>query len=409
VEFASAIHNYGVEKLYSDLKSNGEITKTYPLGTFRTDFKRMKAGANGFLNEPALISAICELLHFPASALFGGPVSSDVENREMIKAAIHDSIQDAERQKKSPKKQVYSPRIIDRTKRVFKIIEDIFLPFSDKQFTTEPIFKLSIDYSLHDKAWDHEKEIRIKSLLDKILKGSKGDAYINYCQFNMPCPQNLFPNIDPYDIYWNLCLIISYQLSCIESLYSVFQKSKTIKNKTTKGQPAKIDVVKITQDITLENEGQDVFASELRNFCEVFDNTINNPDENIIYNLKKSTLTELEIEQFYKKIISNFQYILYTLLYPTPAKMSPKNSLEDSLVNLLIKPKKFYMNYYELTITDKEIDILRENTRILQDKNVGPVNHSGQNTAKSIKVSKLVSKTDFENYINKITIPKGGK
>jgi hypothetical protein len=383
-EFAGAIHSHGVENLYRDLRSRAYITESYPLETFKTDFKRMKNGGNGLLNEPALLGGILEILHFPASVLFGGPSASAEDNREVLKKTVIDTIQDIEKQKKIPKKRIYSSRIIDRARIVHKIIADIFQPFSSgKPFLTEPFFKLFIYYSLHNNAWDHEKETRIKAVLEKILNGQKRDAYIYY-QHGMSYSQYSHP-IDPYDIYWNLCLVISYQLSCIESLYSIFQKSKMIKNKTRSGQPVFITSPKITQNVASENEGQDILAVELHNFCEAFDNIINNPDENIIYKLKAPFLPELEIERSYKIIISKFQKILWSMLNPTPIQTVPKNFFENSPIYAFLKPENVYINYCNLIITDKEIEMIRENIRMLTNQNACPINQDDQNTSSNIQ------------------------
>jgi hypothetical protein len=397
-EFAGAIHSHGVENLYLDLRSGAYITESYPLETFKTDFKRMKNGGNGLLNEPALLGGILEILHFPAGALFGGPSASAEDNREVFKKNLSDALQGMDKQKKIPKKRIYSPRIIDRAGIVHQIIEDIFHPSLGRQTLAAPFFKLFAYYSSWDKAWDHERETRIKTILEKILNGPAGNAYRDYYWSGMSYPQN-FPSIGPYDAYWNLCLVISYQLSCIESLYSIFQKSKMIKKKTTSGQPVVIDSLKTTQNVSLENEGQDVFAVELRNFCKAFDNIINNPDENIIYKLKAPSLPELEIERSYNDIISNFQKILYAMFSPTFIQTVQKSSFENSPVDAFLKPENVYINYYELKITDKKIGLLRENTRILTNQNVLPIDQAGQNTTNNkpiLSVNDALNKARYE-------------
>jgi hypothetical protein len=364
-EFAGAIHSYGVENLYKELRSKAYITESYPLETFRTDFKRMKNSENGLLNEPAMLGGILEILHFPADALFGGPSASIEDNRETVKATIINTMQDIEKQKRTPQKRIFNSRMIDRAWKVHNIIRNNY-SLSYPQlgyFLNEPFRLLFAGYSAQDKSWDHAKETRIKTILENILKGSKGSSYYYYYP-NMS-PPFFSPSADPYDTYWNNCLIISYQLSCIESLYSIFQKSKKTKKHTQKGQPVFIDSPTIIQNVTLENEGQDIFAVEFDKSCKSFDDMISN--------------SKYLPTAGFLKIISNFQEILRTLLCPKWTNTVPQNPLGDSLIYQFIQPTNVFINNFELEITDKEINMLRENAKLLTDQNMGAVNQSSEN------------------------------
>jgi hypothetical protein len=197
-EFAGAIHSYGVEKLYLELRSRAYITESYPFETFKTDFKRMKNGRNGLFKEPALLGGIFEILHFPAEALFGGPSSSAEDIRKTVREELNRTAQDIEKQKKNPNKRISNSQMIDRAGIVHNIIRNNYSPFYPQlgYYLNEPFRLLFAGYSAHDKSWDHEREIRIKTILENILKGQKGSSY----NPNMP-PLVFSPSADPYDRY----------------------------------------------------------------------------------------------------------------------------------------------------------------------------------------------------------------
>jgi hypothetical protein len=220
------------------------------------------------------------------------------------------------------------------------------------------------------------------------LNGPTGPIYYDQQKVS---PDSFQDSMD-YDIFWNFCLIISYQLLCIESLYLIFQKSKMFKVKSPKGQPDNIAVSRIIQNVTSENEGRDLFAIEFRSFCELFDNmiTVSDKENANNYNLIHKVKPALET------IIFNFQKILFFLLNPKQTNSVFQNPLGNSPIYRFIRPADVIINDYELEVTDKEIDTLRENVRILQDKNAGPVNHSGQNTLDNNQ--QLMANENTERY-----------
>jgi hypothetical protein len=348
-EFSAAIHNYGVGRLFSDLKSNGKITATYSLTVFRNDFKNMKSLANGFLNNPALIGEICDLIKFPASALFGGFTTSFEDTKEMIKTEMRNTQLEIENEKKIPKKRIYNDQILIQSNNVFCIIAGII---NQNYQNAEPVKRLFIWYSIREKTWDHYKETRIKITLEKILYGIKG---ITYAQF----PYSLIDNnigipddIISLDTFWNLCLIIAYQLSCIDKMYALHLKSKQIKKRKIKGNPSIVSRSTVKYEINYDNGGGDLFAEELKKFCSTFDLIIKKD----IFN----KFNFLENGNNLKIIISNFQNLILFLANPKPLKNNPQSYFGNSPIDYFIQTKALILQSYELIITDKELYSLRE-------------------------------------------------
>jgi hypothetical protein len=139
------------------------------------------------------------------------------------------------------------------------------------------------------------------------------------------------------------------------------------KNKAAKGQPTIITSPKVIQNITPEIKGGDLFAIELHDFCELFDNMINISNEKNIDNcnlkpvIKKNLLT---------KIISNFQIIIFFFLNPKQTNRVPQSPLGNSPIYDFIQPANVFIDYYELEITDKEVDMLRENIMLLNNEEI---------------------------------------
>jgi hypothetical protein len=355
-EFASAIHNYGVERLYSDLRSNGKTTSTYTFSAFADDFKRMKNGLNGFLNEPALLGAICALLQFPTSALFGGPISNAEENREIIKSEIRNTMHEVEKEKKIPKKRISNDKIFMHSKNVYFIIQNLIF---NKLLGSHPIISLFILYSSKDKSWDHNRELRIKNILEKILCGQAGHRYIDAVNTGYFSPFGYTKEMEISDAYWNHCLTIAYQLSCMEKLYSFHQKSKLLKIKSGKEDQPIVHSSFISQEVSDDDNTKDIFAEELKVFCTLFDNVINMDYKNLnIYTNLFHTL---------HKIVCHFQSLLNFLINPLLSSQRAPSQYDDSLINYFTQDKTLLMNTYVLKVTDKELGLLRESTQLFRN------------------------------------------
>jgi hypothetical protein len=364
-EFALAIHNYSPEKLYSDLKSNGKIVSTYPYSTFKTDFARTKSTSNGFFSQPAIIGPICELLNYPVSALFGGPVTNGEKGSEIIKAAVNNALQNSQKERSIPKKRISNNQFICRAHIVLNIIQCII---DTKHLYPEPIKRLFICYSARDKSWDHDKELRIKVILINILNGGKSHTYFECQNNNFPITGGFSPETQIFsdeiittDLYWNHCLIIAYQLSCIAKLYDLHQKEKLVKTRKRKGMPAVVSTSKIQQNCQNEDNSKDLFAEEFHNFCTLFDKTINDVC---------SASEEIKIFIFnLKNIECNFQKILSFLLNPKYDNVIPQSLSGDSVIHFFTQPDPIILNKFILEITDTEVNLLRENIQLIMKQN----------------------------------------
>ena len=358
-EFALAIHNYSPEKLYSDLKSNGKIVSTYPYSTFKTDFARTKSTSNGFFSQPAIIGPICELLHYPVSALFGGPVTNGEKDREMIEATVNNAIQNSQKEISIPKKRIINNQIVSRAQIVFNIIQGIIS--SDNSYP-EPIKRLFIWYSSNDKSWDHDKEERINVILEKILTGGRGDTYFASPYSIFPLIQNFSDDIFTTDLYWNHCLIIAYQLSCIKTLYGLHQGAKSFKpTRKQKGKPTVVNTSEIRQKFQNEDNSKDLFAEELHNFCTLFDKEIN---DFCFDSEEMNTLIPI-----LNKIERNFQETLLFLLNPKYEKSMPQSLSGNSAIHYFTRHEPVIINKYTLEITDAEINLLRNNIQLITKQN----------------------------------------
>ncbi len=357
-EFSIAIYNHGIERLYNDLKSNDKITETYLLETFRTDFKRMKKEANGFFNEPALIGAMCEILQFPVSSLFGGPLTNKEETIDVIKTTVKNVLQEFEHERKQPKKRIYSARIINNSRIVHSIIFNI-IHFNIS--LPEPFVHLFVKYSAQEKSWDFSNEERIVTLLNRILDRGKGKLYYyNYkfvdCQTTPPFG-DISKNIE--DDFWNTCLIIAYQLSCIEKLYDIFRKEKNIKIRRQKV----IQSFTVRQDSLTGNDGSDQFATALHNFSKPFDDKI-------------ADITSIDVKTMPGRkpdlivMINNLQKIIEFLLNPNYQIEGPNNNFDEPPINYFLSPEYIIKEYFVLNVTDKEIGILQENINIITGQNI---------------------------------------
>jgi hypothetical protein len=356
-EFSAAIHNYGVGNLFSDLKSHEKITTTYSLDAFRQDFKKMKSDTNGFLNNPALIGEMCEIIKFPASALFGGPTTKAEDSMEIIKAEMRNMYREMEKDIKIPNKRIYNNQIIAQGARVYSIIHSIIYSNRNISQEPEPIRQLFIWYSANDKTWDHNREPRIKQILEYILNSYKGSVYINSPYNFITSNFGISEENNMPDYFWNYCLIIAYQLSCIEKLYSVHLKSKHIKSKEKKGIPTVIFESKIKYAIHNDYGQKDIFSEELRSFCKAFDTVLtqNNYDTHF-YNKSLANL---------KSVIINFQELLIFLLNPVKREVRPQGFQGSSPIYIFTEAKPLILESYELIITDRHLNLLQDNCQFI--------------------------------------------
>jgi hypothetical protein len=357
-EFALAIHNYGVEKLYLDLKSQGITSSSYTFEAYKSDFRHMKSDQNGFLLKPALIGPICELLHFPASALFGGPISKDEQTREMVKSAVDESLKAVAKKNTVSNKRIHNDKLFLRARKVYDIIQFMI---NTNYSSAEPIKQLFIWYSSKDKFWDHEKEVRIKIILENILNGCKKHHYTLNPYANIRSTFGVVEAGLIYDDFLNQCLIVAYQLSCIESLYAVHQKSKIIRVRGKTGESDIIQSSKIRFNISSENNDSDIFAVELSRFCKSFDLFINkNYTEH--EEIKRLSTTLKTISKYFQELIS----FLFT---PNQKDYHPQSQSGTSPIHYFTQAKKVIMNNFELVVTDSQINLLRENIRLIDCQN----------------------------------------
>jgi hypothetical protein len=76
----------------------------------------------------------------------------------------------------------------------------------------------------------------------------------------------------------------------------------------------------------------------------------------------------------------------------------PQNPLGNSPIYQFIQPTNVFINNFELEITNKEIDMLRENTKLLTDRNVGDANQNSENHSNNIQKSPIIT---LQNNLSK--------
>jgi hypothetical protein len=360
--FIEAIHlNGGVEELFLYLKKKGVLTSGSKLSAFKSEFKpKRRREGNGIFKNPALIGDMLEFAKYPAAVLFGGPKAGP-ENMEIIEHILERTFIKAmnSADKNKHKSRTITSQIPNQVINIRRIIQQIIM---NNYSYPDPVVQLFVNYSSKDKTWHHENEQRIKKILETLLEGPKSSVYAYYAAerwpFSWGSQKKLSENEISVDTYWNRCLIIAYQLYAIRKLYALHQAQKRIKIKGTQTSPPTIHAFRIKYEDTLGVDGQDVFATEFGNFCNLFDDMVKDciEDPRKIETINPDSLNP---------IINNHQAVMAFLLSPYQARDEVDPSTHGSIINNFITREINIIKIFELAITQKEIKLLKENNAIL--------------------------------------------
>ena len=243
--------------LYDTLLAKGVITQHYSVTKWNNDFKAWKNNPNnGIFRYLEMVSAILDEANIPAFEIFGGPHARDTD--EIIKSIssrienyLDNSLEGFKDYKtKSNRTPQKSERIINGN--AFKNMEQVReLILKNRYFLQQYCTNMDNPAFFFLYAWaDLEKKLRkpgseelidgIEKLAEKIMNTTFAPYYYGYFfepYDNNQCNDKYFkfvasafpvPNDFLFDNILNQVLLISYQLTCIVHIFSLYYDHKAV-------------------------------------------------------------------------------------------------------------------------------------------------------------------------------------